>query len=149
MSYAHCWRSYCDCEMQNSNKTAVPLLEFMSKGNCWIVSHVYIHPYRFLLICYEKAMTTTPMEPQGIYIYSASQKMCACCSGRIKYITPLKNIMYIVNNGSCLEVPNSLFVKYNMLQTLISNSFKEKSYCHLFIYCRNLWVVMKAGGLAL
>ena len=25
-SYAHCWRSYCDCEMKHNNKSAVPLL---------------------------------------------------------------------------------------------------------------------------
>ena len=33
MSYAHCWRTYCYCEMQNSNNSVVPFLEIMSKYN--------------------------------------------------------------------------------------------------------------------
>ena len=55
MSYTCYWRTCCDCEMQNSNKSAVPLLddEFKCKV-CWIVSHVHLHPYHFLLMKYVK-----------------------------------------------------------------------------------------------
>ena len=29
--YAHCWRPCCNCEMQNSNKSPDPLLDYRSK----------------------------------------------------------------------------------------------------------------------
>ena len=44
MGFTHCWRLYCDYEMQNNNKSAVPLLLFTIKYNLGkSLMFIYIH----------------------------------------------------------------------------------------------------------
>jgi len=48
--YAHCWRPCCNCEMQNSNKSPDPLLDYRSKRSVrYSLMFIYFH-ILFLLI---------------------------------------------------------------------------------------------------
>jgi hypothetical protein len=47
MSFVHCWRPYCDCEMQNSTNSDVPLLKYMSKWKSTVSISLLIR--RFLI----------------------------------------------------------------------------------------------------